>query len=296
MGFDWSPMAAAGVRTAGDLLGVALSDSGPSLGQQYRKALRHQKKLMRKGPSWAAEGARRAGLHPLAAIGMAPTGGPSVSAGPNNAKAKMAQRMGQNIGRALDKQLTALQKEQARANIELTRAQTKAMQSQIPGQFDPSAEHKKHAGESAGMPSKANQLVRTVPSEQEARDPRNPSFVAAKNASDAWYRHGNFVSRFPSEKFKESIEDQLFPQAKAAILNAIRAGKEMIFWQDQHHYAMRNYPYNENPGKGLQWQYLPGTGTFRRVPYGYPTVLWGKVPRYGHKTKKVFNRLPRTGR
>ena len=293
---QWSPIAAAGVRTAGDLLGVALSDSGPSLHDQYKKALKYQKNIRKKGTVWSAQGARKAGLHPLAALGMMPAGGPSVQAGTNNAKAKMASRMGQNIGRALDKQLTALEKEQARANIELTKAQTRAMESNIPGQFDPSADHKKRAGESAGMPSKVSQLVKTVPSEQEARDPRNPSFVAAKNAADAWYRHGNFVSRFPSEKFKESIEDQLFPQAKAAILNAIRSGKEMLFWQEQHHYAMRNYPYNEYPGKELQWQYLPGTGTFRRVPYGSPTVLWGKVPRYGHKTKKVFNRLPRTGR
>ena len=289
---DWSPIAAAGVRTAGDLLGVALSDSGPTLHDQYKKALKYQKNIRKKGPAWSAQGARKAGLHPLAALGMMPTGGPSVSAGTTNAKAKMASQMGQNIGDALDRQADPLDKEAKKLRNEQMRLEIMkgyselASQKDAMSQFSPTERNyiPQTVKTSAGTPinnKMTRGLVEVVPTEQKTVNPNAPSQTAGLHAGDTLYRKGSFLVVAPSEKYAESMES---PTAMVSdVLRGIAQGiYSMSNWDREVAYAKRNYPVDQNPGPGRQWQWIPIARLWRPVYAGSKLVPFSKVYRRKH--------------
>lgn len=116
----------------------ALADLGGGLVDQYfagkaaDKSYKFQKKVLQNSVQWRVDDAIRAGIHPLAALGMNPASGPSVSVGSSGLGGAIAN-MGGNISRAAEALLTPTDKlaaqsalldiEQKQANIDLTRAQ-----------------------------------------------------------------------------------------------------------------------------------------------------------------------------
>jgi len=80
--------------------------------QAMDKSYKFQKKVLQNQVQWRVEDAIKAGLHPLAALGMSPASGPSAMVGSSLGSA--LSDMGQNIGRAAEAYLTPQDKAAAR--------------------------------------------------------------------------------------------------------------------------------------------------------------------------------------
>lgn len=122
-------VAAAGIGAVTDLAG--------GLVDQYfnqkaaDKSYKFQKKVLQNQVQWRVADAVKAGLHPLAALGVNPASGPSSMIG--SSLGSSISNMGQNISRAAEAYLTPQDKiaarsallnlEQQQANIDLTRSQ-----------------------------------------------------------------------------------------------------------------------------------------------------------------------------
>lgn len=122
-------VAAAGIGALGDI-GGGLVDAYFN-DKAADKSWKRNKKVLQNQVQWRVADAVKAGLHPLAALGMSPASGPSTMIGSSLGGSLSAA--GQNIGRAAEALLTPTDKiaaksallalEQQQANIDLTRAQ-----------------------------------------------------------------------------------------------------------------------------------------------------------------------------
>lgn len=123
-------VAAAGLGALGDLAGGLVDQYFAQKASD--KSYKFQKKVLQNQVQWRVADAVKAGLHPLAALGVNPASGPSVSVGGSGIGAALSS-MGQNIGRAAEAYLTPADKiaarsallglEQQQANIDLTKSQ-----------------------------------------------------------------------------------------------------------------------------------------------------------------------------
>lgn len=87
--------------------------------QAQRMSADLQREFAQHGIEWRVEDAKRAGLHPLAALGMAPASGFTIPIGSN-----AFEGAGQNISRAISAAGTHDDRELERAQLELLKAQT----------------------------------------------------------------------------------------------------------------------------------------------------------------------------
>lgn len=118
----------------------ALADIGGGLVDQYfnekssDKAWKRQKKVLQNQVQWRVADAVKAGLHPLAALGLSPANGPAATVGSSLGSA--LSNMGQNIGRAAEAYLTPTDKAGARMSLlaeERARLENDLIRSQIAG-------------------------------------------------------------------------------------------------------------------------------------------------------------------
>lgn len=168
-----SSLISAGSNLLGGLFG------GGSNNKQRSRALEDQYDMTRRyaleQPSWIAEGAKRAGFHPLAALNMSPAQAPAITVGGNDyGAAEAVKDMGQGISRAagayasredrqlvlasakLDLENKQLQNERLRSeNRLMTAPGTPAVGDQFsPIELDPML--------SAGISNKSHPLFRTA--------------------------------------------------------------------------------------------------------------------------------------
>lgn len=80
------------------------------------KSYKFQKKVLQNQIQWRVADAVKAGIHPLAALGVNPASGPSVSVGSSSLGQALSD-MGQNIGRAAEAYLTPEAKAASRAQL-----------------------------------------------------------------------------------------------------------------------------------------------------------------------------------
>lgn len=99
---------AAGISAASSLLGGLFGGKkkGPSLEEQAQHQIHAQKEMDLKRPSWVVEGAKAAGLHPLAVLGMPAVGASvgSIGGGSESSGSRMGRTiadMGQGVSRAV---------------------------------------------------------------------------------------------------------------------------------------------------------------------------------------------------
>lgn len=122
-------IAAAGIGAVSDLAGGLVDQYFNN--KATDKSYKFQKKVLQNQVQWRVADAVKAGLHPLAALGVNPASGPSAMIG--SSLGSSISNMGQNISRAAEAYLTPEDKiaaksallglEQQQANIDLTRAQ-----------------------------------------------------------------------------------------------------------------------------------------------------------------------------
>lgn len=126
MAFDWSNPVSAGISAAGNLLGGFLSDKATGSMNRENLALGREQMAMQRefaqhGLRWKVEDAKRAGIHPLYAVG-APAQSPSpvsVTQQPKTGVAEGLAAAGQNISRAVQ----ATMSERERLQNDLLKAQ-----------------------------------------------------------------------------------------------------------------------------------------------------------------------------
>lgn len=80
------------------------------------KSYKFQKKVLQNQIQWRVADAVKAGIHPLAALGVNPASGPSISVGSSSLGSALSD-MGQNLGRAAEAYLTPDAKNASRAAL-----------------------------------------------------------------------------------------------------------------------------------------------------------------------------------
>lgn len=102
---DWGSVIGGGLSAAGSIASGLLGNQGSGHSAQYYidKNIEYEKEIARSRPGWLVQGAKNAGLHPLAVLGMSTSSGPSFSmgdTGSNYQDVSWLNDAGQGIARA----------------------------------------------------------------------------------------------------------------------------------------------------------------------------------------------------
>lgn len=118
----WPAIIGGAIAAGGSILGGVLGDKATS--KANKRNIEFQKEFAQHGLSWKAEDAKRAGLHPLYAMG-APTSSPTAAIMPKSGKAEGIAQAGQHIGRAVQARQTQAQRQLTQLQLERLSAETK---------------------------------------------------------------------------------------------------------------------------------------------------------------------------
>lgn len=232
------PMTASAlISTGGQLLGGLLgkkTSAKSAMGQLREQStiqLNHQEAMDKLRPSWVVEGANKAGIHPLVAMGAQPVQGGSfsVSGGSENNSHWLAD-MGQSVGRAAEAYLTQDQRakqslldglavERAQLENDLLRAQATNVNRSSAAIPLPSATSQVIPGQGNSSPSAA---IDVVPNQVTASRFGVPAQEAGAINDYAYVRTPSGYAVVPSADAKNRIEDQLIPELAWAARNYIQ--------------------------------------------------------------------------
>jgi len=170
-----------------------------------------QKEFAQNGVRWRVEDAKKAGIHPLAALGASGASYSPVSSTFQSAPDPIASTMsslGQNLSRSMMTTRTGPEKQMQQLQLENQQLQNDYLRSQIAmnnsAQLGPS------------MPS--NGTV-TKPAELTASAKGHPSQEAGKVNSLAWSQTETGLVPVPSKDTKERIEDNMIQEVGWALRN-----------------------------------------------------------------------------
>lgn len=246
--------------------------------KRAKKSLKFAKKMARKQIQWRVKDAKRAGLHPLAALGMTPASGPGIMmpdySGYAEAGAAINQAL-QNMGQsAISKKLAEQEVTSRDLDIDYKRLRNQAALMENMGQ---------RSGVGAtylplGGPAPAGQQIDVQADQPTAVNPGSSGglsaavhpaemFTAVENP-----RYGSVLIPTLTQQLTESLEDNLMfkiPYYATKIdqywqgfsakygTDPVARAKWMQFWD-------RRLP---DPGQGLEWDYHPA-GYFYRQRVG----------------------------
>lgn len=114
------------ISTGGNLLGAMMGDKGMRPEHQMLEQYKMQKEFAMHGLQWRADDARRAGLHPMAALGTSPTQFSPIGlfdGGGRNRMGDAFAQSGQALARAYESQLTPHQRAVNDAQLRVMQAQ-----------------------------------------------------------------------------------------------------------------------------------------------------------------------------
>lgn len=231
------PAIAAGASIAGSLLGKGSADDDRAAQERIsRSSIELQRQFAQDGIQWRVADAKKAGIHPLYALGaQIPTFSPStyIPAGDNGAGAQLAEA-GQYLGRAIDATRTQADRTQARLEAltiergelenDLLRSRIAVLEQQrnppmpavtgsqvIPGQSDVDRLGLTVTG--------ADSHVQAKPQEVTPPNPKanymEPSPIVDMGL--AWT--GTGYAPVPSKDMKDRSEDMMVPEAMWAVRN-----------------------------------------------------------------------------
>lgn len=183
-------------------------------GQQMAK----QEEFAKNGIRWKVEDARRAGIHPLAALGASGASYSPVgydSGGPDTSKSDFAASMGQNITRAIsstrtgeEKEMASLQLANARANLDGQVIDNQIRLSQLRQMNNTGSPN--FPGSDNFVPGQGNSgLVKEKPLERTVSAPGRPAQEAGWRPDVAYSRTDTGLTPVVPESLSESLEDDL---------------------------------------------------------------------------------------
>lgn len=252
-----------GISVGGSLLGGLLgkSSADENRAAQERQAAQNradQREFAQNSIQWKVADAKKAGLHPLAAIGSPTHSFSPISLGGGSSSSSMGSAvsaMGQDISRAVAAGSTAPQQvtqlQQAMAGLDLERAslQNDLLRSQI-------ARLNQAAVPPLPGPLANADLsgVKTELSKTESVAPGAPSQAAAVVPDVSFAETSTGLAPVPSKSVKDLVEDITIPQLMWGLRNNILpiAG-------------INQNPPQRSAGEGKVWVFHPGLGEYQSV-------------------------------
>lgn len=185
-------LSGAGSFLGGLGIGGGKKSKTPSMEEQLQAQRASQRELDVERPSWIRAGAEKAGLHPLAVMGISPaSGGNFYLDGGQEKKGIDLQAMGQGIDRMANAGRTGIQRklddlalEQAQLSNDYLRVQIAGAQKAIAksGATTPMGGADLAGNASSRLPLKPSDLVEVVKDEQVAKNPKDTGKTAGSHA------------------------------------------------------------------------------------------------------------------
>lgn len=191
-----------------------------------------QKEFAQSGVQWKVEDAKKAGIHPLAALGVSSpsTGGTHSVGGGGSDLGQSLSDMGQNVARAVSASSTADQRalqqlsvRHAQLNVEGQEIDNAIKQNQL-NQMQAVGPAFPSANDQQLIPGQGNAMrgVKIVPSESTASESGRPGIQAGLINSLQYVRepHGN-IGIAPSQQAKERNEDDFIAESLWHLKNRL---------------------------------------------------------------------------
>lgn len=201
-----------------------------------REQLLSSKEYAQNGIQWRVEDAKKAGIHPLAAMGLPLASAPTLSVG-NSSFTDAYASMGQNIGRAVDSTLTrderaasevadSLKLEHMSLQNDLLRAQitnvNHASNPAVPSNSDmPLLIGQGNGFSTSGQLLPPPTYVSETPLQRVHSAPGRPSQEVGAVSDVGFARTPTGYAPIPSQDVKNRIEDQIIPEVMWAIRNNV---------------------------------------------------------------------------
>lgn len=266
MAFPWGSVIGAAGGIASSLFGSSSQEKANKLNLQLaREQLAYQKELAHNQVQWRVEDAKKAGLHPLAALGVSPMSYSPVSGSAVGADysgvGQSLQQMGQDIDRA---RMAGLDREERRRALELQDTQTalalrnQELNNQILEQELVSRRVKLFQQLTPGMASLYGLDRRryAIPGQDDAVMPRAEGTVATGDKQYQFMQrpNGSYTLQ-PSDSYAQNYEDKALiewlPHAQAylrSLLTRVSGGEiDGMIWDD----AMQGWVPKD---KGKTWR------------------------------------------
>lgn len=236
-----------------------------------------QREFAQNGVQWRVADAQKAGLHPLAALGMQGASSSPISISgdvpggsvPNNIpmqapppQQNALQGMGQDLSRAMSAVANAWERDQSvkqaqqLQSLENQSLQNKLLATQIA----------KTTGASVGPPMPMSggknavegqgntKLIKWEPAEVTRVDPTTKHMESGVNPEVRYFNSPFGTVMGPADKFKESIEDSFLDELAHNIRTRVPA---ML--------GSKAYAPKEAPGPGKEWSFNPLTQTWNAI-------------------------------
>lgn len=215
------------ISTTGEIIGGGMSASAQR--EQMEKNIQLQREFAQNGIRWKVEDARRAGIHPLYALGANTTSFSPVTVGDTSMGSAFAN-IGQNLGRAISATRTADEREEAMADLALERAklENELLLSQIAttnASMNPPMPSVGGAGlmlDGQGDSRRSPRgLVVDEPLRRTVSQPGRPEKEAGAVADYSHVRTPFGYSIVPGKDVKERIEDTFIPETSWSVRNQL---------------------------------------------------------------------------
>jgi len=217
-------------KQAKDAANQAAYDARVQADRDQRRNVAWQREFAQQGVRWRVEDAKRAGIHPLAALGAQTASFSPVQVGAvqNSSESEWYSKMGQNVSRAISStslpserqmQMDNLQLENASLQNDFLRTQVASSKLSLLNQAQTGPAFPSPTGQ--GHDLKGQGSVRVKPNEVTASQLGNPAQEAGAVNDYGFARTSKGLAVVPSSDVKNRIEDQLVPETMWAIRNQL---------------------------------------------------------------------------
>lgn len=192
-------------------------------GQQRNRETALQKEFAQNGLRWKVEDARRAGIHPLAALGATGASYSPVSVGDTGGGTAMSN-LGQNLTRAVS--ATRTQEERQSASLALIASQKQIEGLDLDNQIKASQLRQMNTsapafpGSETFIPGQGNSgLIKNQPLQRTGAMPGASHSEPGAVVDVGWAATPTGLVPVPSKDFKERAEDMMVPEIMHSIRN-----------------------------------------------------------------------------
>lgn len=273
----------AGASIAGGLIAAKAQKKA------MKKQLKYQKDFAQHGISWRVADAKRAGLHPLAALGAQTTSYTPQSVGHAGALGRSIAAAGQQIGRGMSAWAQSKAREDTELDIEYKKLRNLAAYKEVYGAI---------SGAGSTIPGQdiaavQGGLIEQVPSRVTAEKPGALGMEAGIKPAEMFTRvpsskHGLAYIPTLTQELTEAMEDNLMFKAPYYGVKLEEYYRAMLAnWQGSKSEAHRKFigfwsKYLPKAKRGYRWD-------FSNTGYFYQT----RLPRTDPMSKRIHDRLMR---
>jgi hypothetical protein len=272
MGFELSKALGASLPIVGDIINYNTSKRRYNYARQdaYHDRERDDTQIQRR-----VADAKKAGIHPLAALGAGSMYSPGTIVG-GNYQADMSN-MGQNISRALSKSMSGHQQKIASEQLKSLQLENDFKRIEI-------QKSQRELGDSneKGLPG----INETLPSKRDSHHSSKVHQESASTPSVKWYKNADrSLSPIPAGEAKKGMEDMLPAESSWLVQNYIKP----IFASKQE-YNRAKPPKSKLPKGAKDWEFRLNPPRWVPIYQGKSRTPWRRIK---EAAKEMFdNFLP----